>query len=424
MLRLRLFSVILIGAVASTFFPTSWTTYEDWSEQLQLKQYFDLAAPITVSLIEQAQAQFKSGQYVVLDGRRVPTSSAGVPVPQPDSDVLVNDEPQCTLDAAGVRAVLEQKDSPALEEAGLPERIVELCQEYRIDDGIILAMGIMESQLGTDPGWAGHMPDGKTSKNLGNIICGTKGQVGCYDRFGVYDTWADGVEEKYLLLSCYQTGAAGRPECSGIWSGGPIESNSLAAALNRYAPPFENNTSEYTQFVLETVRGWRSVRQGQFVAEGAEGQQVVRKGVSAPLGSFTAPPLALTGCLGTNVRSAHNSSPGLHDVSIPPGADWSFNEHWVINGDGTLVDCGVYGGGVCNQASRWSNVARNLGLEVRSVYHGYIYDGAVPAEDNLAIWSSGVRGGQDLIIVNTSNKTLHLKAVIDGDTYTVQGWFE
>ena len=88
------------------------------------------------------------------------------------------------------------------------------------------------------------------------------------------------------------------------------------------------------------------------------------------------------------------------------------------------VQGNVYGGGVCNQASRWSNVARRLGLAVESSYHGYVYDSAVPQEDNLAIWSSGSRGGQDLVIRNTTGKTAHITAVIEGDNYIVKGWLE
>jgi hypothetical protein len=142
--------------------------------------------------------------------------------------------------------------------------------------------------------------------------------------------------------------------------------------------------------------------------------------------SYSAPVLQVsgTGCLDTNVTSAHNHSPGLQNVVIPPGTDWSFNEHWNIAPD--LVNCpgqGFSGGGVCNQASRYSNVARALGLQVQSQYHGFIYDTAVPREDNLAIMSSGGRGGQDLVIRNDSNRTVLITAVLSGGQLFVSGGF-
>ena len=134
--------------------------------------------------------------------------------------------------------------------------------------------------------------------------------------------------------------------------------------------------------------------------------------------AYTAPPLQVrgTGCLESNVTSAYEHSPGLQAVDIPPGTDWSFNAHWELASD--LIACagqGFTGGGVCNQASRYSNVARALGLPVSSDYHGYVYDSAVPMEDNIAIMSDGGRGGQDLVISNPTDRTVHMQAeMVDG----------
>ncbi len=143
------------------------------------------------------------------------------------------------------------------------------------------------------------------------------------------------------------------------------------------------------------------------------------------VGSYAAPPLQVagTGCLEPNVTSAHNNSPGLQHVVIPPGADWSFNENWVIADQTRCPGQDFVGGGVCNQASRYSNVAHALGLHVDNQYHGYVYDSAVPQEDNLAIMSSGGRGGQDLVIFNPTDQTVVITAVLENGQLFVSGGF-
>lgn len=142
---------------------------------------------------------------------------------------------------------------------------------------------------------------------------------------------------------------------------------------------------------------------------------------------YVAPVLQVagTGCLDPNVTSAYSHSPGLRKVVIRPGEDWSFNDHWIIADD--LVACAgqlFTGGGVCNQASRYSNVAHALGLSVSSQYHGYVYDSAVPQEDNIAIMSDGHRGGQDLVITNTTPRTVVIQSILQDGILTVSGDFE
>lgn len=141
---------------------------------------------------------------------------------------------------------------------------------------------------------------------------------------------------------------------------------------------------------------------------------------------YEAPALQVdgTGCLEPNVTSAIVHSPGLQEIIILPGQDWSFNENWVITEDQTFCPGQSFvGGGVCNAASRYSNVARNMGLRVTSQYHGYIYDDAVPQEDNLAIMSNGWRGGQDLTIFNPTPRTVRIVAVLQDGILIVYGTF-
>lgn len=323
----------------------------------------------------------------------------------------------CSLAADEVDAVLKGYNSPAFAEGGFGQMSVEACKQYRIDNAYVLAMFIHESTAGT----AGVAV---STHGTGNVKC-TDGN--CFQGFQVYPDWKTGGQAHFALLAYYRD---------------KLGDKTIVEALNRWAPPEDNNNQaqdcdaqlregrelSYPCAVKKDVSSWRAANAGKVVAQGNDGPVAVQQPVTAaPAGSYQAPPLALEKCLGTNVRSAHNSSPGLHDVTVKPGESWSFDANWVINGDGQGVDCGVYYGGVCNQASRWSNVARHLGLSVESVYHGKIYDADVDQEDNISIWSDGQWGGvngQDVIIKNTLSKTLRIVASIDGNSYNVKGWLE
>ncbi len=288
-----------------------------------------------------------------------------------------------SLSAQQIDSILASYNSPAHDTG---EAWVAAGTHYGIDPAYAVAFFVQESTAGTHPAWAGWKSGGTSTYNGGNIICA--GYATCYGRFRTYSDWSAGIDDWFRLIAVEYIQGRGLTTVDEII---PI-----------YAPAFENDVAGYVATVNTLVATWR-------------GQQVAT--------AISAPPLLLSGCLGTNVRAALASSPSLRDVTIPAGADWSFNEHWQID-QGAGVDCGVFYGGVCNQASRYSYVARSLGLGVESVYHGVDYDAAVPSIDNLAIWSSGGRGGQDLVITNTSDTTVRLVATIDGDVLNVVGWRE
>lgn len=290
-----------------------------------------------------------------------------------------------SMDAAQIDAVLASYNSPA---QGTGGAWYEAGLRHGIDPAYAVAFFVQESTAGTNPAWAGIKSDGGYTHNVGNIICA--GYTTCYGRFREYPDWSSGIEDWFRLIRVEYIDGRKLTDVGGI--------------LQVYAPPVENDTGAYVDTVNSLVATWR-----------AQGQPAQTQG------TVSAPPLALTGCLGTNVRAAMGSSPGLRDVTIAPGGDWSFNEHWII---ANVVECGVIGGGVCNQASRYSYVARQLGLDVQSVYHGFDYDNAVPSVDNVAIWSSGGRGGQDLVIRNTTSQVVRLQATIEGDQLNVVGWKE
>jgi hypothetical protein len=272
-------------------------------------------------------------------------------------------------------------------------------------------MFFYESGAGTNPEWVGKLPNGSYSYNTGNIQMS--------GGFVVYDGWAQGIEAHIALLDEYRdTAKYGSP---------PHQHTSVRDALNTWAPPVENNTSAYADFVESKLVEWRRARTGQFIADGQAGPTVEAQVASAPPAGVqvASVPLSVSGGLGTNVKAALNASQGrLQEVVVPPGGAWSFNEAWgkPVESDYVVVS-GVNGGGICDFGGRYSNAWHQLGLKTQYVYHGFTLNGLGP-EDSTSIWNvSGEPGnGQDLILVNTSNLTAHLKVVIDGETMTVYGW--
>lgn len=355
--------------------------------------------------------------YRVLIKTRPSAGSAPLAGIADAQDFGLNTGPSAT--AEQVEAVLAQYNSPAAGK-GLGDLTVEESKRTGIDNAYWLFQFVWESGAGSNPKWAGNKGGGHYTANTGNVIAANG--YGTYGNFADFnDDWEAGVKAHFDLMVEYRdTANYGNP---------PHQHTSIRDLIATWAPTEDgNDPGKYADFVEAETRTLRNINGGKAVAQGNAGPVQIHEAVAiAPAEHYEAPALALDGCLGTNVRSAHNSSPGLHDVRIPAGQSWSFDANWVINGDGQGVDCGVYYGGVCNQASRWSNVARHLGLPVQSVYHGKIYDSAVDKDDNISIWSDGQWGGvggQDVVINNTTNRTVHITATIEGNNYTVKGWFE
>lgn len=68
-------------------------------------------------------------------------------------------------------------------------------------------------------------------------------------------------------------------------------------------------------------------------------------------------------------------------------------------------------------------VAKQLGLERTYPRHpGGLNN--IPYDDTVVIWSKGMRGGQDLIITNKTNRTAIFKATVENEVFTVFGWLE
>lgn len=138
-------------------------------------------------------------------------------------------------------SVLYPTGSPALEES--VSIWIELPKNYRIDPRFALAFFIHESGAGTNPKWAGHMPNGKTTKNMGNIICSRNWNGECFNRFRVYKTWQEGIKDWCILMWAYALGMA---------NGKPL--TTVEQIVPVYAPDIENDTEAYILAIKKLVQ--------------------------------------------------------------------------------------------------------------------------------------------------------------------------
>lgn len=300
-----------------------------------------------------------------------------------------------SITAEQFNKILADYNSPATG-VGIP--ITAYAQEKHIDTAYVLYMFIQESTAGTNPNW------NKNTRNPGNIICA--GYNTCAGNFRQYATWEEGFKAQIDLLANYR------------------DTNKLStidAAIERWAPPNENDTQGYIDGLKEHVTTWRQANAGQFVATSSEiGETVISKPAMTQ-GRATSM-LSLGGCLADTVPNALQPSAGLQDITIHPGENWSFNENWIIV-DENKHYCGNQPyGGICDMATRYQIAAKELGLETQYQRHpGGLND--VSPDDAVVIWSGGVRGGQDLYIVNTTNKVVKMRGNIQNGEFIVTAYF-
>lgn len=146
-----------------------------------------------------------------------------------------------------IDGVLAEYESPAM---GKGQAFYELGREFNIDAAYALAFFIHESTAGTAcPGWVGCTPDGKTTHNIGNIICA--GYATCHaDSTGrmwrSYASWEEGLTDWYRLIDVEYIGGRGHQTVDDV--------------IPVYAPAFENNVDGYRSTVAKLVAGWRKVK--------------------------------------------------------------------------------------------------------------------------------------------------------------------
>ena len=156
------------------------------------------------------------------------------------------------------------------------------------------------------------------------------------------------------------------------------------------------------------------------------------RGAGAVSQSSVSMPLPADGPFHQNVVAALEANNGaLQHVVIPPNDVWSFNR---TVGDPDLLQLeplyGVYGGGWCDLASRYTMVLRPL-LPPESfefIRHidstGFGLQG-VPDDDGAVIWNGNrADGEQDLRIHNTSGRTIRIGVTLVADGVQFQATLE
>lgn len=158
-------------------------------------------------------------------------------VARPMGDYTVEGPPSLTPQQ--IDAILRSYGSPA---TGTGNDWYNLGRKYGIDPAFAVAFFIHESGAGTNPNWAGLKPGGRTTHNVGNIICA--GYPTCYGRFRDYGSWAEGIEDWYRLISVEYIQGRG--------------TRTVAEIIPIYAPSFENDVQGYINVVQRLVDEWRA----------------------------------------------------------------------------------------------------------------------------------------------------------------------
>jgi len=136
-------------------------------------------------------------------------------------------------------SILASYKSPA---EGTCSDAIEYAQKHNIDFAYVLYMFIKESSAGMNKNWAGIKPDGNTTHNTGNIICA--GYITCFGRFRDYTSWDEGWKDHIDLLVNYRDSQGDK---------------TLEEAINRWAPPIENDTNAYYQEGVKQITSWREI---------------------------------------------------------------------------------------------------------------------------------------------------------------------
>jgi len=402
-----------LGILISLIFLNMPATREATLQRIQI--YTPVARTKITDLTDKYSPAFAS---IIKDLKNVPRTVIGGKVVAFDT---VTNAPVDTSDNFNIKhkssitadqfdAVLREYGSPAL---GVGAHVVAYGNKKNVDAAYALYIFIHESTAGTNPNWVGMKGGGETTHNPGNIVCA--GYSTCYGRFRDYPTWEDGFDGLIDLLDVYSQ-----------------DLKTMKEAIARWAPDSDGNDPAGYYASLETnVRKWRAAnntKEDTVITTTALGVPTVPQ---ARLPDFQLPAdkeihtsvLPLGGCLSDTVPNALHPSPKLQSITIPNGTDWSFNESWVIVDENNHYCGTVPYGGVCDMASRYQIAAKEIGLVNDFQRHSGGLNG-IDYNDTVVIWSSGNRGGQDLIMKNNTGKTAQIRATIEGDQLIVKAWLE
>jgi hypothetical protein len=115
-------------------------------------------------------------------------------------------------------------------------------------------------------------------------------------------------------------------------------------------------------------------------------------------------------------------TPVLATVTVQPGQTWSFNETVGHPDMYPLITAGgVYGGGWCDIASRYAEIARFLNWPREFQLHSTPLL-EVERQDNVSIWNEdgSKTQSQDLRITNTSSFPVTFTLTMTQDQFTVR----
>lgn len=211
-------------------------------------------------------------------------------------------------------SILQAYKSPA---EGTCTTMITYATQKHIDAAYVLYMFIHESSAGTDPNWI-------NTHNTGNIIC--TGDTACIGRFRNYKTWDDGWKDHIDLLAYYRD---------------TLGDTTLEQAINRWAPPIENDTNAYYQEGVQQITGWREINTQSTLSVQSTGKLHPVTASMQVLADFYA--MAPVWCFqDARCPKGPNGEPlgdGQHfgvDMAI---AD---NEKVYAPTDGTFIMCGAY----------------------------------------------------------------------------------
>jgi len=312
-----------------------------------------------------------------------------------------------SLTSEQIDAILMDVQSPAIHTGSI---WTSLGEEVSIDAAYLLAIFMHESGAATNKNWAGFKTDGSHTYNIGNMICATydpnrDGILDCYNGFRDYSRypterarWYAGIEDNYKNLVYYRDS---------------LHITTFDKALVTWAPPVENNTQAYIDTTHTLIDGWRSVNNAARYA----------KSVSTPITTD------VNDSFGYNVRAALDmNNNALRHVIIESGDTWSFNE--ALGKPNTFptlkMVAGISGGGWCDLACRYIQVAKGLGLHTVYLQHGGIALNSCSLEDSPFIWTENGKRGfengqQDLLITNNTVKTVVLDVVEENNAAIIIG---
>ncbi len=254
---MKYFTVIaILGAVLFLNMPETWpevTQNTEIAAEVVSKEVLDKTLPIVYTTAQDLYAR-GTPMVIKVNGETVQVIGLAYdpPVDTTDSLSLTHGN---SLTASQWDAIVASYN-PAIIDTG--KDAVAFGDATGIDNAYVLAMWIKESTVGLYGSAA-------ETNNTGNIICA--GYPTCEGRFRSYPTWTDGLRDHFELLRCYRDSG-----CNGLWTGKTHAT--IAEAIDTWAPPVENDTNAYRDFVITTVQEWRSANktiapeESQFVPKG------------------------------------------------------------------------------------------------------------------------------------------------------------